>query len=193
MIENSTPIDFIPPELIETHRRLQEWARWVRPSVYQGGGTSCCSLEGRYQHPRRENGVIICDECGHVTRVAFESECPACGWSFPPIETDRRPGPPVDTIQAMRVEQIVAALPQNYRLHLRLWYVHKVTPNSIRKRIAVRESELSWHRTQARMMVRNQLARDNLFRYDSKRWVYPMSPSDESEGGVPTEFLSLAC
>jgi hypothetical protein len=184
----------VDSEHAEVDARLREWARWLRERSRSGRATS---LEGNFRHARIENGVIVCDECGRVTRVAFESECPSCLWPFPQIEAARAISSPLDTFRAVRVEKVVSALSgdkehDKLRLHLKAFYVLRCTPGEIRRRIAVRPSDLTQHLKKSRSMVRNALARLEGSPYHDHSLVNPTAPAVIIAGKVRAEEMSHA-
>jgi hypothetical protein len=119
--------DTVPPEHAQIDADLEAWGRW---SARRGGrGGSCGSAEGAYQAPWRQ-------------------------WHYPTAE-EMMPQPVAKDMLA--IDRAVVRLPMLYLELVRLHYVYRVAPGTIRRQLALRRDDVEPKLYRARQMVLNNM------------------------------------
>jgi len=117
--------DTVPPEHAQIDADLDAWGRW---SLRRGGRAgSCGSAEGNYQAPWRQ-------------------------WHYPTAE-EMMPQPVAKDMLA--IDRAVVRLPALYLDLVRLHYVARLAPRTIRRRLAIHVDTWDTHLYRARQMVIN--------------------------------------
>ncbi|MCE2989180.1 MAG: hypothetical protein LW838_03410 [Nitrosomonadaceae bacterium] len=118
----------IPPEHAQIDADLDAWGRWSQRR--RGGFKSACgSAEGSYDAPWRQ-------------------------WHYPTME-EMMPQPQAKDMLA--IDRAVLKLPVMYLNLIRLHYVARVAPGTIRRQLVMRRDEVGAHLHRARQMVLNNL------------------------------------
>ena len=105
-------------------------------------------------HARLENWRrwVIVRPHGWQTAPMFRMyQSKARQWHAPVIQT------PVDTLDALRVEKAVAALPEKHREAVRWWYVYRRNPAAMARSLGVSKQGLADLVEAGRTMLQNRL------------------------------------
>lgn len=118
----------IPPEHAQIDADLEAWGRWSQRR--RGGFKSACgSAEGNYRAPWRQ-------------------------WHYPTME-EMMPQPVAKDMLA--IDRAVLKLPVMYLDLVRLHYVARLAPRTIRRRLAIHVDAWESHMGRARQMVMNNM------------------------------------
>jgi DNA-directed RNA polymerase specialized sigma24 family protein len=120
----------VPPEHVQIDADLEAWGRWSQRK--RGGFHSACgSAEGAYQAPWRQ-------------------------WHYPTAE-EMMPQPVAKDMLA--IDRAVVRLPVLYLELVRLHYVARLAPRTIRRRLAIHVDAWESQMFRARQMVVNNMKR----------------------------------